>query len=102
VDQQNDDPASFLNLTRRLLELRNDHPALRIGSCAVLKAADDILVLRRDLGSDSVLAVMNMSGHEVGWPEEAGPDGQEIESVNGAQFGHLPPYGAVMIWRFAE
>jgi alpha-glucosidase len=102
VDQQNDDPASFLNLTRRLLELRNDHPALRIGSCAVLKAADDILVLRRDLGSDSVLAVMNMSGHEVDWPEEAGPDGQEIESVNGAQFGHLPPYGAVMIWRFAE
>jgi alpha-glucosidase len=102
VDQQNAEPDSFLNLTRRLLELRNDHPALRVGSCKVLRAADDVLVLRRDLGGDSVVAVVNMSGEEVAWPDEAGPDGREIESVNGAEFGRLPPYGAVMIWRYAE
>jgi alpha-glucosidase len=102
VDRQNAEPDSFLNLTRRLLELRNDHPALRVGSCKVLRAADDVLVLRRDLGGDSIVAVVNMSGEEVAWPDEAGPDGREIESVNGAEFGRLPPYGAVMIWRYAE
>src|SRR3546814_9241772 len=34
VDRQNDDPASLLNLTRRLVGLRAAHPALRLGANA--------------------------------------------------------------------
>jgi alpha-glucosidase len=79
--------------------LRNAHPELRIGACKVLRADEKCLVLERSLGDQSILCLFNLSGRSVEWPAEAGAGGTEIETVNGATVGELPPYGAVLIGR---
>ncbi|MDZ7812056.1 MAG: alpha-amylase family glycosyl hydrolase [Ideonella sp.] len=61
VDQQEANPASLLHLTRRLIALRRAHPALRWGDVEVLQADEQVLALRRRHGSDSLLAVFNLS-----------------------------------------
>jgi alpha-glucosidase len=97
VDRQENDPASLLNFTRQLIALRNNHPALRRGSCDVLLADETRLVLRRSSADETLIAIFNLSAQEAIWPTEAGKTGAEIESVNGALPGHLPPFGAILI-----
>jgi alpha-glucosidase len=99
VDRQEGDPTSLLNLTRRLIALRKERPALQFGSCEVLLAAETLLVLRRTAGDEMITAVFNLSDKEAAWPAEAGADTKQIEAVNGAEPGHLPPFGAVLIGR---
>lgn len=97
VDRQDGDPASLLNLTRTLLALRHQTPALRNGTCEVLVADEARLVLRRVAGGESVLAVFNISAAETAWPEAVSSGGSPIFAVNGAEPGRLPPFGAVLI-----
>ena len=99
VDRQEQDRLSLLNLTRKYIALRNAHPELRIGACKVLRADENCLVLERSLGDQSMLCLFNLSDRSVEWPAEAGAGGTEIETVNGATVGELPPYGAVLIGR---
>jgi alpha-glucosidase len=99
VDRQERDPESLLNLTRRLIALRNARPALRNGGCEVLLADATRLVLRRTTDSATVLGVFNLSATRADWPIEAGTGGIVIEAVNGAGPGHLPPFGAILIGR---
>ncbi len=99
VDRQQNDPASLLNFTRHLIALRAAHMPLQVGACEVLLADDARLVLRRATRNEAIVAVFNLSGENVDWPDEAGRGGVQIESVNGAQPGHLPPFGAVLIGR---
>lgn len=99
VDRQEADPASLLNLTRRMIALRAAHPALRTGTCEVLLADSARLVLRRAAAGETILAVFNLSDAEAAWPAEAGEGGRLIEGVNGAQPGRLPPFGAVLVGR---
>jgi alpha-glucosidase len=61
VDVQEADAASCLQLTRRLLALRRDHPALRLGSFEPLWADDEVLVVLRREGADAVLVAFNFS-----------------------------------------
>jgi len=64
VADQGDDPSSLLNWYRRLLRLRAQTPALRIGDCTFLDGgSDDVLVfLRRSEEADQTcLVVLNMS-----------------------------------------
>lgn len=99
VDWQEADPASLLNLTRRMIALRAAHPALRTGTCEVLLADSARLVLRRAAAGETILAVFNLSDADATWPAEAGEGGELIEGVNGAQPGRLPPFGAVLVGR---
>ncbi len=99
VDRQEADPASLLNLTRRMIALRGAHPALRTGTCEVLLADSARLVLRRAAAGETILAVFNLSDADAAWPAEAGEGGELIEGVNGAQPGRLPPFGAVLVGR---
>ena len=99
VDWQEADPASLLNLTRRMIALRGAHPALRTGTCEVLLADSARLVLRRAAAGETILAVFNLSDADATWPAEAGEGGELIEGVNGAQPGRLPPFGAVLVGR---
>jgi alpha-glucosidase len=99
VDRQEADPASLLNLTRRLIALRKDQPALQCGSCEVLLADETRLVLSRAAAGETIVAVFNLSDSEAIWPAEAGIGGIQIESVNGAESGRLSPFGAVLIRR---
>ena len=97
VDRQDGDPASLLNLTRTVVALRKRHPALRIGACDVLLADDVRLVLRRMAGNETIIAVFNLGAAPAAWPECAVLDGGVIQAVNGAEPGHLPPFGAILL-----
>ncbi|HEX4847874.1 MAG TPA: alpha-amylase family glycosyl hydrolase [Novosphingobium sp.] len=99
VDRQEGDETSLLALTRELVALRRGNDVLRSGTCEVLVADDTRLVLRRTLNEQAVLAVFNFSPEPADWPAEAGIDGEIIKSVNGAEPGHLPPFGAIIIGR---
>ena len=97
ADRQDSDPASLLNLTRLLLKLRRDHPALRHGSAEVLQADHAVLALRRKSDPGAVLALLNLSENAAAWPLCAGRNGTVLAAVNGAGIGTLPPYGALLI-----
>lgn len=97
IDRQEADPASLLNLTRQLLALRRDHPALRTGSCEVLLADATRLVLRRKADGEAVLAVFNLAAEAVDWPQGLATTGTTIFAVNGAEPGRLPAFGAAFI-----
>ena len=97
VDRQDGDPASLLNLTRELLALRRTHSALRHGACTALLADDARLVLRREAGGQTILAVFNMTAQPAAWPADLAQTGAVLMAINGASPGHLPPFGAVLI-----
>ncbi len=59
VDSQEADTGSTLHLTRRLLALRRRHAALRLGDLATLHADEQVWVLRRQHGADTVWAAFN-------------------------------------------
>ncbi len=60
VDQQEGDDASVLNFTRRLLAVRVQSPALRLGSVAFLHAEGDVLAFTRTHERQSVACVFNL------------------------------------------
>lgn len=99
VDLQEGEPRSLLNWTRRLMQIRKSHAALRLGRCAVLLADEQRLVLQRVSDCETLTAVFNFSENDADWPEIAGKNGVEIESVNGAVQGRLPAFGAILIRR---
>jgi alpha-glucosidase len=97
VDRQEGDPASLLNLTRQLLAVRNASAALRSGTCSVLRADEQRLVLRRSAPDGTVLAVFNLSATPADWPAEAERAGAVLAAVNGAEPGIVPAFGAILI-----
>lgn len=97
VDRQESDPASLLNLTTQLLQMRRTHPALRLGNFTVVHADECLLVIRRVCDKQSIAGLFNLSSIPVVWPEGLVRDGKEIASVNGAAVGQLPPFGALWI-----
>lgn len=97
VDRQEADPASLLHLTRKALSLRKASAALRHGDCEVVVAKGDLVVLRRDLPGEAVIAVHNLGPEALEWPSKVPTTGQVLMAVNGAQAGTLPPYGAIWL-----
>jgi alpha-glucosidase len=62
VAAQREDPTSMLSLTRRLLELRRDHPALADGDLELLDGTPDgVLAYRRAAGDARILVVLNLT-----------------------------------------
>ena len=60
VDNQRADPASILNLHRRLIALRGSRPALAAGAYRPLAAQGDLLLYRREHADDQVTVALNM------------------------------------------
>jgi glycosidase len=54
------EPQSILTLYRRLLALRRTHPALSIGSFALLDAEGDILAYERRHGAERLIVALNL------------------------------------------
>jgi len=98
ADRQVGDPASLLELTRELLALRRRNNALRLGSFQVLEAGEALLVLRRSVDDQAVLALFNLSSRTCPWPSDCSPAGKVLAAVNGAESGReLPAFGAILI-----
>lgn len=73
VDVQNADPESLLAYTRRMLALRNHHPALRWGDMNIVVAQGDLLVFERSTGDERLLCVFNLGAGNCDWtPVEPG------------------------------
>lgn len=60
VEAQRKDPTSLLNHDRRLLALRAQHPALRVGGYVPLLAQDGVLAYARYQGQDVVVVAVNL------------------------------------------
>ena len=65
VIAQVEDADSFLNLYRRLLELRRNSPALRSGSFVLDDTQEQVLVYSRKYQSDEYITVVNMSTEPI-------------------------------------
>jgi alpha-glucosidase len=72
VDRQEADAGSILNLTRRLVALRKEHPALRSGSIRALDAPSPLLAFERGEGPERLLCVFNLGEEAVDWPLPSG------------------------------
>ena len=67
IDRQEADPASPLGLTRRLLALRNDRDALRLGDLSVIHADDRVLAFERCHEGRTLLCCFNLSPEPASW-----------------------------------
>ncbi|MEO0032674.1 MAG: hypothetical protein RIS94_2432 [Pseudomonadota bacterium] len=97
VDRQEADADSLLNLTARLLRLRRQIPALRLGDFTVTHANDALLAIRRVHGGNVIAGVFNLSAAPVSVPAGLVRTGKELVSVNGATIGQLPPFAALLV-----
>ena len=97
VDVQEDDPNSLLNFTRAMLALRKENPALRHGGWELLLADEARLMFRRVADGEAVTCLFNLSAEAAEWPEDLVLESRILAAVNGAGFGELPPYGALLM-----
>ena len=62
VAAQEKDPNSMLNFTRRLIELRKDHPALRTGNFnSLISKSRHVLAYLREVPEETILVAMNFT-----------------------------------------
>lgn len=64
VAAQADDPASMLSLHRTLLALRRRHPALSVGSFALVDAGADVLAYERRHEGERLLIALNLGAED--------------------------------------
>ena len=73
VERERSDPASMLNLYRRLIAARRRLPSLRVGRYRPIVAGGDLLLYVRECPGERTLVALNLGGHTV---PVAFPDGQ--------------------------
>ena len=105
VAAQRADPRSLYHTLRRMIHVRKQQPALGAGDFQVLESTPSaVLAYRRRLGSDTVLAVNNLSDSpqqlalDIGTPQAGGLrdllEGTLIVATSGAPVTlHLDPFG---------
>ena len=82
VDAQEADPTSVLHAARRIIALRQAHPALRTGGLEI-ESADDLVIFRRferAEGGERLLCVFNLGFEAVDWSPPTGA--RQIAAVN--------------------
>ena len=92
IDRQQADEGSMLNFTRRALQFRRDHSALREGSLRILEASDDLLSFERSLGHQRLRCTFNLS-------EDSAPFstcGKAVVRAGDIDGGSIGPYAAVI------
>jgi alpha-glucosidase len=101
VDRQDTDPASMLNLTRRLIALRRREPALRLGSLRFLDAPGPLLAFERTHGDDTLTCVFNLGHETVDWRSRGAADVLVWVNPDLAADGALPPLSGLISRRAA-
>ncbi|MBX9813932.1 MAG: alpha-glucosidase [Sphingomonas sp.] len=90
VAAQEADPESMLNLTRRLVALRQASDALLLGELRVIEAQGALLAFERVVPGERLLCVFNLGAAPIDWrPEGAWA---VIESVGEGGLDRLGPY----------
>jgi alpha-glucosidase len=106
VSRQNADPASVLNFFRRLIGLRRETPALRIGDAHYLDAPPGVLAFERRAGEEHVACVFNLDRTAAAWlPPEAESRRIAVSVGFGNRHaelpGTLPPFSGYLAFRRA-
>ncbi|GAA4781151.1 alpha glucosidase [Stakelama sediminis] len=96
VDIQRHDPDSLLALTRSLLRLRHEMPALRLGSLEMLHVGKSVLAFDRTHGKQVVRCVFNLAPEQGDWPIEADAKARVLAAVNGATPDSLPACSGIL------
>lgn len=79
VAAMNDDPDSLLNHYRRLIHLRNDHEALRIGDYLAVEASDRaVYAFVRQSNDETLLVIHNLNDDPVSDYTLALPEGVQM------------------------
>jgi len=68
VEQEREDPKSFLTLHRRLIDLRQSEPALNAGSLAQLDTDGDLVAYERADGGTRFLVALNLGAGPASLP----------------------------------
>ena len=71
VAAQADDPRSMLSLTRALLALRRERPALSLGDWVPIAGAGDLLAYERRHAGERLLVALNLGAHDLPLPHAA-------------------------------
>ncbi|MFJ6023029.1 alpha-amylase family glycosyl hydrolase [Brevundimonas sp. NPDC092305] len=73
VDRQEAEPASMLQVTRRLIALRKAHAALGRGAMTMIETGHaDLLAFERTLGAERLVCVFNLGHAPVDWAPPQG------------------------------
>jgi alpha-glucosidase len=75
VAEQRRDPKSIYHLYRLLIALRKEHKALSLGTYDLLSATDNLLIYRREFGTDRLAIALNLSSE----PTDVCIDSHEIK-----------------------
>lgn len=100
VEMLEEDPTSILHLYRRLLALRRQSPALRVGNWTWLPAPDGALAYQRVSGPDRRTAIVNFTDHELlvpldeAWRVEIASDGHGDGDLYS---GTVPPSAGLVL-----
>lgn len=97
VDVQEADPASLLNLTRELIELRKANPALARGTMTVGRATDSLLIFERAGVGQQLCCAFNLGGDPIQWQPDGAHSHRVLVAVNDATPQVLPPRSGLII-----
>jgi alpha-glucosidase len=92
VDSQEENPRSILAFTRECLRLRHSHPALRLGSMAVIEAGDELLTFDRSAAGERLRCTFNLSDRPVSFS----PTGTRLLAAGEMDGTTLGPYAAIV------
>ncbi|WP_299172945.1 alpha-amylase family glycosyl hydrolase [uncultured Brevundimonas sp.] len=98
VDAQEADPASTLQVARRLIGLRREHPALRHGGMAPIETHGLLVFERQERGGSQqrLLCVFNLSHETADWSPPAGATRIEAINLTEADGQALPPLAGLV------
>ena len=98
VAEQQDDPASLLSATRRLLAFRRTQPALVDGDLSLVEVGNALLGFVRETADQRLLCIFNLTGqaHEINLPlaVDRTLDGHGFSHERDGEHLQLPPYQA--------
>ncbi len=97
IDRQEADPDSMLHFTRRVVALRQNQEALRLGAMQVLTTTDSLLVFTRTTGDAELLCAFNLSAEPLAWQPEQPAAWREVARCGMRSPGILPGYGGVVL-----
>ena len=97
ADRQRADPDSLLHWTRRVLAVRNAHPALRQGDIRILHSDDAVLAFERRDAGERLLCVFNLGDAARDWPPRLAQTGTVLLSANDASPSALPPFSGLVL-----
>ena len=97
ADGQEQDPGSTLALTRKVMRLRKEHLALRLGGMRIVRAAGSMLVFEREYGGERVLCVFNLGTAAQRCEELRVERHRLLQAVGGATVSGLPGMSGLIV-----